>query len=202
MTVEQALEHPTWAMGGKITIDSATLMNKGLELIEAHHLFAMPYDRIDVVVHPQSIIHAWCTCATAPRSRTWATRTCACRSPTRCTTPSASTCRAARSTWPRSGALTFEPVGRRHLRCLRLAREAAAAGGTAPCVLNAANEVAVHAFLAGRLGFLGIAAVIAAHARAAAGAAGARLRLALRGRRRGRARGGRASSSAERRTLA
>ena len=92
VTLEEALAHPTWQMGGKITIDSATLMNKGLELIEAHHLFAMPYERIDVVVHPQSIVHALVPCTTAPRWRTWATRTCACRSPTRCTTPTASTC--------------------------------------------------------------------------------------------------------------
>ena len=97
---------------------------------------------------------------TAPRSRTSATPTCACRSPTPCTTPIASTSRCAPWTWPRSGALTFEPVDTDAFPCLRLAREAAAAGGTAPCVLNAANEVAVHAFLSGRLDFLGIPAVI------------------------------------------
>ena len=80
--------HPTWAMGGKITIDSATLMNKGLEVMEAHHLFGTPYEQIDVVVHPQSIVHAWWRPATARSSRTSATPTCASRSPTRCTIPS------------------------------------------------------------------------------------------------------------------
>ena len=103
ITPEDALAHPTWDMGGKITIDSATLMNKGLELIEAHHLFGVPYDRIDVVVHPQSIVHA----RGAPERRRLAgppraTRTCACRSPTRSTIPSARTCRSRRSTSPRS----------------------------------------------------------------------------------------------------
>ena len=100
--VKDALRHPTWAMGGKITIDSATLMNKGLEVIEAHHLFGTPYDRIDVVVHPQSIVHGHGRrCATARRWPTWATPTCASRSPTRCTTPSASTSRCRCSTSPR-----------------------------------------------------------------------------------------------------
>ena len=147
MTVEQALAHPTWAMGGKITIDSATLMNKGLELIEAHHLFGTPYDadrrrRPPAVDRPRLV-----RCATAPRSRTSAIRTCACRSPTRCTIPTASTCRCAPLDLAAVGALTFEPPDPDAFPCLRLAREAAEAGGTAPCVLNAANEVAVHAFL-------------------------------------------------------
>ena len=103
VTVEEALAHPTWAMGGKITIDSATLMNKGLELIEAHHLFGVPYDRIDVVVHPQSIVHALVQLNDGARSRTWATPTCACRSRTRCTIPSAPTCPCRCSISPRSG---------------------------------------------------------------------------------------------------
>jgi 1-deoxy-D-xylulose-5-phosphate reductoisomerase len=93
VTAEDALKHPTWQMGGKITVDSATLMNKGLELIEAHHLFGTPYGGIEVVVHPQ---------ATAPRSRTSAIPTCACRSPTRSPGPSGSRCRFARSTSPSS----------------------------------------------------------------------------------------------------
>ena len=150
VSVEDALRHPTWEMGGKITIDSATLMNKGLEVIEAHHLFGVPYERIDVVVHPQSIVHSYVHArATAPRSPTSATPTCACRSPTRCTTPSASTSRSARSTSPRSARSRSSAVDEDAFPCLRLAREAAIAGGTAPCVLNAANEVAVHAFLGG-----------------------------------------------------
>ena len=159
VTVEQALKHPTWSMGGKITIDSATLMNKGLEVIEAHHLFGTPYDRSTSSCTRSRSSTRSSRCATARRSRTSATPTCACRSPTRCTTPTASTCRS--DARPRRvGALTFEPPDPDAFPCLRLAREAALAGGTAPCVLNAANEVAVHAFLGDRLPFLGIPAVI------------------------------------------
>jgi 1-deoxy-D-xylulose-5-phosphate reductoisomerase len=161
VTVEQALAHPTWDMGGKITIDSATLMNKGLELIEAHHLFAMPYDRVDVVVHPQSIVHSLvdlCDGATLahlgyPDMRVPISY--ALHHPDRVDVPAAQ-----RLDLASVGALTFEPVDEEAFPCLRLAREAAVAGGTAPCVLNAANEVAVHAFLGGRLGFTGIPAVI------------------------------------------
>ena len=160
VTVEQALAHPTWDMGGKITIDSATLMNKGLELIEAHHLFAMPYERIDVVVHPQSIIHSLihlCDGATLahlgyPDMRVPISY--ALHHPERVDVP------VAHLDLADVGSLTFEPVDEEAFACLRLAREAAEAGGTAPCMLNAANEVAVHAFLDGRLPFTGIAAVI------------------------------------------
>jgi 1-deoxy-D-xylulose-5-phosphate reductoisomerase len=160
VTVEQALDHPTWAMGGKITIDSATLMNKGLEVIEAHHLFGTPYDRIDVVVHPQSIVHSLiqlCDGATLahlgyPDMRVPIAY--ALHHPERVDVPIEPLDLAA------VGALTFEPVDEETFACLRLAREAARAGGTAPCVLNAANEVAVHAFLAGRLRFTDIADVI------------------------------------------
>jgi 1-deoxy-D-xylulose-5-phosphate reductoisomerase len=160
VTVEQALAHPTWDMGGKITIDSATLINKGLELIEAHHLFGTPYERIDVVVHPQSIVHSLvhlCDGATlahlgypdmhVPISY-------ALHFPERADVPVRTL------DLVELGALTFEAVDVDAFPALRLAREAAEAGGTAPCVLNAANEVAVHAFLAGRLRFLGIAEVI------------------------------------------
>ena len=158
VTVEQALAHPTWAMGGKITIDSATLMNKGLELMEAHHLFGTPYERIDVVVHPQSLVHGLSQLADGAMLAHLGPRTCASRSPTRCTAARAWICPdRARST---CGAVVREldvRAGRpRRVPCLRLAREAALAGGTAPCVLNAANEVAVHAFLEGRLRFIGI----------------------------------------------
>ena len=162
VTVEEALQHPTWAMGGKITIDSATLMNKGLELIEAHHLFGTPYERIDVVVHPQSIVHSYvqlCDGAALahlgyPDMRVPISY--ALHYPERVDVPVAPLDLAA------VGALTFEPVDTEAFPCLRLAREAAVAAGTAPCVLNAANEVAVHAFLDGRLAFLGIPAVIEA----------------------------------------
>ena len=161
VTVEEALKHPTWAMGGKITIDSATLMNKGLELIEAHHLFGVPYDRIDVVVHPQSIVHSLITlndgAALAhlghPDMRVPISY--ALHHPERLDVPGMRPLDLAEV-----GALTFEPVDTEAFPCLRLAREAAVEGGTAPCVLNAANEVAVHAFLNDRLSFLGIPAVI------------------------------------------
>ncbi len=160
VTVEQALAHPTWAMGGKISIDSATLMNKGLEVIEAHHLFGTPYDRIDVVVHPQSIIHSLINLSDGatlahlgyPDMRVPIAY--ALHHPDRMDLPVAPLDLA------ELGSLTFERVDHEAFPCLGLAREAAIAGGTAPCVLNAANEVAVHAFLNGRLSFLGIPEVI------------------------------------------
>jgi 1-deoxy-D-xylulose-5-phosphate reductoisomerase len=160
VTVEQALRHPTWDMGGKITIDSATLMNKGLEVIEAHHLFGTPYEQIDVVVHPQSIIHALialCDGAALahmghPDMRVPISY--ALHYPERVDVPMRPLDLA------ELGSLTFERPDLDAFPCLRLAREAAQAGGTGPCVLNAANEVAVHAFLGGRLGFMGIPAVI------------------------------------------
>jgi 1-deoxy-D-xylulose-5-phosphate reductoisomerase len=159
-TVEQALAHPTWDMGGKITIDSATLMNKGLELIEAHHLFGVPYGQIDVVVHPQSIIHALiqlCDGATLahlgyPDMRVPISY--ALHYPERVDVPIKPLDLVS------VGALTFEAVDADTFACLRLARESALAGGTAPCTMNAANEVAVHAFLQEQLHFLEIAEVI------------------------------------------
>lgn len=160
VTVEQALRHPTWSMGGKITIDSATLMNKGLELIEAHHLFGTPYESIDVVVHPQSIVHAivvLCDGAALAHMGNPDMRVpiaYALHHPERVDVP------VARLDLAAAGQLSFEPPDVEAFPCLRLAREAAAAGGTAPCVLNAANEVAVHAFLDHRLAFMAIPAVI------------------------------------------
>jgi 1-deoxy-D-xylulose-5-phosphate reductoisomerase len=160
VTVEEALAHPTWAMGGKITIDSATLMNKGLELIEAHHLFGIGYERIDVVVHPQSIIHSLIQlndgAALAhmgyPDMRVPISY--ALNWPERADVPVKAL------DLPALGKLTFEEPDLEAFPCLRLARDAAVAGGTAPCVLNAANEVAVGAFLDGQLSFTGIAEVI------------------------------------------
>jgi len=160
VTIEQALAHPTWAMGGKITIDSATLMNKGLELIEAHHLFGTSYAQIDVIVHPQSIVHSLiqlCDGATLahlgyPDMRVPISY--GLHYPDRVDVPIRPLDLAALAS------LTFEPVDLETFPSLRLAREAGLAGGTAPCTLNAANEVAVHAFLGGRLEFLEIAAVI------------------------------------------
>ena len=160
VTVEQALKHPTWRMGGKITIDSATLMNKGLELMEAHHLFGTPYDRIDVVVHPQSIIHALvqlCDGSTKAHMGYPDMRVAiayALHHPDRADLPIPAL------DLVKLQRLEFEAPDLDAFPCLRLAREAAVAGGTAPCALNAANEVAVHAFLNGRLGFTGIPAVI------------------------------------------
>ncbi len=160
VTVEQALKHPTWTMGGKITIDSATLMNKGLELMEAHHLFGTPYDQIDVVVHPQSIIHALvqlCDGSTKAHMGYPDMRVAigyALHHPDRADLPIPPL------DLVELGRLDFEPPDVESFPCLRLAREAAIAGGTAPCALNAANEIAVHAFLNGRLSFLGIPAVI------------------------------------------
>jgi len=161
VTVEQALAHPTWAMGGKITIDSATLMNKGLELIEAHHLFGTPYERLDVVVHPQSIVHSMvqlCDGATLahlgyPDMRVPISY--GLHYPERSEVPLRALDLAD------VGTLTFERPDEETFACLKLARQVGKAGGTAPCILNAANEVAVHAFLTGRLRFLEIAEVIA-----------------------------------------
>ena len=160
VTAAEALAHPTWSMGEKITIDSATLMNKGLEVIEAHHLFGIPYEAVEVVVHPQSIVHglvrfrdgALLAHAGLPDMRvpiSWALT-----HPHRASTAVQSLDLSA----PLS--LDFEPADVATFRCLALAREAGMAGGTAPCVLNAANEVAVRAFLDGRIGFLDIAAVV------------------------------------------
>jgi 1-deoxy-D-xylulose-5-phosphate reductoisomerase len=160
VTVAQALAHPTWSMGGKITIDSATLMNKGLEVIEAHWLFGTPYERIDVVVHAQSIVHALvnlndgATLAHLGHPDMQVPIAWALHHPERVDVPVRTLDLA------EVGALTFERPDLDAFPCLRLAREAAVAGGTATCVLNAANEVAVHAFLEGRLPFLGIPAVI------------------------------------------
>lgn len=160
ITVEEALDHPTWAMGGRITIDSATLMNKGFEMIEAHHLFGTGYDRIDVVVHPQSIVHSLidlCDGATLahlgyPDMRvpiayalTW---------PERAEVP------VERLDLAKVGSLDFEEPDPDTFRCLALAREAGQSGGIAPCVLNAADEVAVAAFLDGRISFSDIPRVI------------------------------------------
>ena len=158
--VRDALAHPTWEMGGKITIDSATLMNKGLEVIEAHHLFGLPYDQIGVVVHPESIVHALihlndgAMLAHLGHPDMRVPISYALHYPERADVPVRSLDLA------EVGRLTFEAPDLDTFRCLAIARDAALAGGTAPCVLNAANEVAVHAFLAEALRFLDIARVI------------------------------------------
>jgi 1-deoxy-D-xylulose-5-phosphate reductoisomerase len=160
VTAAEALAHPTWSMGPKITVDSATLMNKGLELIEAHFLFDLPYERIEVVVHPTSVVHALVRLRDGaalahlgyPDMRVPISY--ALHHPQRADVP------VPLLDLAEVGALTFERADSDTFACLRLAREAAVAGGTAPCVLNAANEVAVHAFLRGELAFTGIAHVI------------------------------------------
>ena len=147
-------------MGGKITIDSATLMNKGLELIEAHFLFGIPYERIEVVIHPGSIVHGLvrfrdgAVIAHLGNPDMRVPISYALHHPERVDVP------VRPLDLVELGALTFEPVDEETFSCVRLAREAARAAGTAPCTMNAANEVAVHAFLGGRLRFLDIAAVI------------------------------------------
>jgi 1-deoxy-D-xylulose-5-phosphate reductoisomerase len=162
VTVEQALKHPTWSMGPKVTIDSATLMNKGLELIEAHHLFALAPDEIDVVVHPQSIVHGLVEFRDgsviaqlgSPDMRIPISHCLAW--PVRMATP------APRLDLARIATLSFEEPDLVRFPALAIARRALAAGGAAPTVLNAANEVAVREFVGRRLGFCGIAALVEA----------------------------------------
>jgi 1-deoxy-D-xylulose-5-phosphate reductoisomerase len=156
VTPAEAVAHPNWSMGAKISVDSATMMNKGLELIEAHHLFHMPPERVDIVVHAQSIVHGAVVYRDgsvlaqlgSPDMRTpiayalaWPGRIAA---PTK------------RFDLAALGRLTFEPPDEHRFPALRVAREALLHGGGAPTVLNAANETAVHAFLDGRIGFLDI----------------------------------------------
>ncbi len=151
VTVAEALAHPTWAMGPKITIDSSTLMNKGFEVIEAHELFGVPYDRIQVVVHPQSVVHSMVEytdgatiaqlsmpdmCLPIAYALAW---------PDRVDTPFGSI------DWTSLARLDFEEPDRASFRCLDLAYAAGRLGGTAPAWLNAANEVAVQAFLDGKV---------------------------------------------------
>jgi 1-deoxy-D-xylulose-5-phosphate reductoisomerase len=160
VTPEQAVAHPNWSMGAKISVDSATMMNKGLELIEAHHLFGLPSERIDILVHPQSVIHSMVeyvdgsTLAQmgSPDMRIPIAHTLA--FPERIATP------AARLDLARIGKLEFEATDEARFPSLRLARRALEAGGGEAIVLNAANEIAVAAFLARRIGFLDIATLV------------------------------------------
>jgi len=160
VTPEQAVAHPNWDMGAKISVDSATMMNKGLEFIEAFHLFPMPEERIEIVVHPQSVVHSMVTYVDGsvlaqmgtPDMRTpiayalgW---------PSRMAAPSP------RLSFSALGELTFEAPDDSRFPALRLAREALRAGGAAPTALNAANEIAVQSFLAGDIGFLDITGIV------------------------------------------
>jgi 1-deoxy-D-xylulose-5-phosphate reductoisomerase len=160
VTPEQAVAHPNWRMGAKISVDSATMMNKGLEVIEAHYLFDLPSERIDVVVHPQSVVHGMVCYSDgsvlaqlgSPDMRTPIASTLGW--PDRIGAPSP------RLDFAKLAKLTFEPPDPQRFPALRIAREALADGGTAPTVLNAANEVAVAAFLDRRIGFLDIAGTV------------------------------------------
>jgi 1-deoxy-D-xylulose-5-phosphate reductoisomerase len=160
MTPEQAVAHPNWSMGAKISVDSATMMNKGLELIEAHHLFGLPSDRIDILVHPQSVIHSMVEYVDgsvlaqlgSPDMRIPIAHALAW--PERMSTP------AARLDLTQIATLTFEAPDPARFPALRLARAALEAGGAAPATLNAANEVAVAAFLDRRIAFGDIAALV------------------------------------------
>jgi len=161
ISVEQALAHPTWKMGPKITIDSSTLMNKGLEVIEAHELFGTAYDDIEVVVHPQSVVHSMVeftdgsTIAQLSMPDMRLPIGYALAYPNRIATPFG------RIDWSSLRRLDFEQPDVGTFRCLGLAYDAGRAGGSAPAWLNAANEVVVEAFLAGRIEWLDIAAVLA-----------------------------------------
>jgi 1-deoxy-D-xylulose-5-phosphate reductoisomerase len=159
-TPAEAVAHPVWSMGAKISVDSATMMNKGLEVIEAHHLFAMPEERIDVVVHPQSVVHSLVEYVDGsvlaqlgpPDMRTPIAYALA--------WPDRMDSASARLDLARVGTLSFEAPDPARFPALRLARAALRAGGGAPTILNAANEIAVQAFLDGRIGFLGIERVV------------------------------------------
>ena len=161
VTLEEALAHPTWNMGPKITIDSSTLMNKGLEVIEAHELFGVGYDEIDVVVHPQSIVHSMvettdgATLAQLSYPDMRLPIGYALSYPDRLGTPFGAL------DWAKVGPLTFEPPDREAFPCLDLAYRAGRLGGSAPAWLNGANEVAVAAFLAGRIRWVDIPAILA-----------------------------------------
>ena len=160
VTPAQAVAHPNWSMGAKISVDSATMMNKGLEVIEAHHLFGLDNDRIDILVHPQSVVHSMVEYADGSTLAQLGT-------------PDMRTPIAYALGWPKRlpaptgrldlaklGSLTFEAADSVRFPALRLARAALQSGGAAPTILNAANEVAVARFLAGEIGFLDIAAIV------------------------------------------
>ena len=162
VSIEDALSHPTWDMGPKITVDSSTLMNKGLEVIEAHELFGIPYENIDVVIHPQSIVHSMVTFsdgATLAQMSNPDMRLCiayALTYPDRINDPFGEI------DWSKMIELNFEPPDKKSFPCLNIAYEAGRQKGTAPAWLNAANEEAVSAFLSGRLLWKEISEVVSA----------------------------------------
>ena len=160
ITPAQALAHPTWNMGPKITIDSSTLMNKGLEVIEAHHLFNMPYERISVVVQPQSAIHSMVEFSDGSVKAHLGTTDMRIPIQYALSYPERWNAPVEPLDFTRLGSLEFAAPDEDTFRCLALAREAGRQGGTLPCVMNAANEIAVAAFLAGEGSYLGIAACV------------------------------------------
>jgi 1-deoxy-D-xylulose-5-phosphate reductoisomerase len=161
-TVEDALRHPTWSMGAKITIDSATLMNKGLEILEAHALFGMPFDAIDVIVHPQSIVHSMVEFVDGSVVAQLGTPDMRLPIWIALQAPERVPAEFDRLDLTRTGDLTFEPLDGERFPCVGLAVAAGRRGGTFPAILNAANEVAVAAFLDHRIAYTDIATTVAA----------------------------------------
>lgn len=159
-TPAQAIRHPVWSMGTKISVDSATMMNKGLEIIEAHHLFAMPEERIEVVIHPQSVVHSFVTFMDGSTLAQLGEPDMRVPIAYALAWPARMASTAPRLDLGRAMQLEFEPPDLRRFPALSLARLALRQGGAAPTILNAANEVAVAAFIAGRIGFLDIARVV------------------------------------------
>jgi 1-deoxy-D-xylulose-5-phosphate reductoisomerase len=160
VTVDDALAHPTWSMGPKITIDSSTLMNKGLEVIEAHELFGTDYDDIDVVVHPQSVIHSMVTFTDGATIAQLSMPDMRLPIAYALAWPDRTGTAVGAIDWTELSRLDFEAPDHEAFRCLGLAYDAGRQGGTAPAWLNAANEVAVEAFLAGRIRWIDIPAVL------------------------------------------
>ncbi len=185
----KALRHPTWDMGAKITIDSATLANKALEVIEAHYLYGLPYDRIDVVVHPTSIVHSFVEFVDGSVLAQMGQPTMELPILHALTWPRRPPDPALRSFDPfKASPLVFEPVDEACFPLFRLGVDAGRAGGTAPAVFNAANEVAVEAFLKGIVSFTGIAKVVEAALGALEGTVAATLEEVLRADRAARSR--------------
>lgn len=160
ITVEDALNHPNWSMGAKITIDSATMMNKGLEIIEAHWLFDMPLSRIEAVVHPQSIVHSIVTFTDGSSKAQLGPPTMKVPILYALTYPDRYKLNAPRLDWQEAFDLTFEAVDYDRFRCIKLAIDAAREGGLAPAILNAANEVAVDRFLKEEITYIEIPKII------------------------------------------
>ncbi|PAU93985.1 1-deoxy-D-xylulose-5-phosphate reductoisomerase [Aliifodinibius salipaludis] len=160
ITVDDALDHPNWSMGAKITIDSATMMNKGLEIIEAHWMFDMPLDKIEAVVHPQSVIHSVVTFTDGSSKAQMGPPTMKVPILYALTYPERVALDAPRLDWQSAFDLTFEPVDYDRFPCLRLAIEAIEEGGLAPAILNAANEIAVERFLNKEITYIDIPRVI------------------------------------------